>query len=52
MVRRLTGYVPNVGGNYGNGDNAGLFNFNVNNTPDNSNANYGGRLAIESIVER
>ena len=34
----------NVGGNYGNGTNAGPFYLNGNNTPANTNANLGSRL--------
>ena len=40
----------NVGGNYGNGTNAGPFYLNGNNTPANTNANLGSRLLIQDIV--
>lgn len=35
-----------VGGNYNNGDNAGLFYLNGNNAPSNTNTNLGSRLLI------
>lgn len=35
-----------VGGNYNNGDNAGLFYLNGNNAPSNTNSNLGSRLLI------
>lgn len=38
-------YVVNVGGNYNNGTNAGLFYANYN-TASNSNANIGSRLLV------
>lgn len=34
--------VTKFGGNYSNGDNAGVYYLNVNNTASNSNANIGG----------
>lgn len=40
----------NIGGNYGNGTNAGPFYLNGNNTPANTNANLGSRLLIQDIV--
>ena len=40
----------NVGGNYGNGTNAGPFYLNGNNAPANTNANLGSRLLIQDIV--
>ena len=36
---------PNVGGNYNNTDNAGLFYCNVNYNSTNSNSNIGSRLS-------
>ena len=36
---------PNVGGNYNNTDNAGMFYCNVNINSTNSNSNYGSRLS-------
>ena len=36
--------VALVGGNWNNGTNAGLFNWNVNNTSSNANLNVGGRV--------
>lgn len=39
-------YVLMVGGNYGNGSNAGLFYFNANNTSSNANSNIGARLLV------
>lgn len=41
---------PNVGGNYGNGTNAGIFYCNVNNNSTNSNSNNGSRNSIEPIA--
>lgn len=38
--------VLNVGGNYDNGSNAGLFYFNANNASSNANANIGARLLV------
>lgn len=38
------GYVTNFGGNYSNGDNAGVCYLNVNNSASNSNANIGGHV--------
>jgi hypothetical protein len=38
-----------VGGNYNNGSNAGLFNFNANNASSNSNSNIGARLLVFSM---
>ena len=38
-------YFPNVGGNYNDSGNAGIFNCNVNNNSTNSNANNGARNA-------
>ena len=35
---------PNVGGNYNNDDNCGIFYCNVNNNSTNSNSNYRARL--------
>ena len=43
---------PNVGGNYNNGDDAGLFYANVNNNSTNSNTNYGSRNASISHSNR
>jgi hypothetical protein len=40
--QRLTPYAALRGGNWNNGDNAGVFNANSNN-PDNSNTNNGFR---------
>lgn len=34
--------VTKFGGNYSNGDNAGVYYLNVNNTASNTNANIGG----------
>lgn len=46
-VNSTTGWtVLNVGGNYSNGSNAGLFYFNANNTSSNSNANLGARPLV------
>ena len=42
--------VAKFGGNYSNGDNAGVFNFNVNNTSSNTNANIGGHLLFQIFV--
>lgn len=39
-------YVLMVGGNYGNGSNAGLFYFNANNSSSNANGNIGARLLV------
>ncbi len=36
---------PNVGGNYNDGDNAGLFYCNVNYNSTNSNSNIGARIS-------
>ena len=36
---------PNVGGNYNNADNAGLFYCNVNYNSTNSNSNIGARIS-------
>ncbi len=36
---------PNVGGNYSDRGNAGLFNCNVNYNSTNSNSNYGARIS-------
>ena len=41
---------PNVGGNYNDGTNAGVFYCNVNNNSTNSNSNNGSRNSIESIA--
>ena len=51
-VNSNTGWrVLNVGGNWNNTDNAGLFYFNANNTATNSNTNYGARpLVISSLL--
>lgn len=38
--------AANVGGNWNNGSNAGLFYWNLNNTSSNTNVNIGGRLLI------
>jgi hypothetical protein len=35
--------APNVGGNFNNGSNAGLFYWNLNNSPSNANINIGAR---------
>lgn len=35
-------YLPNFGGNYSNGANAGVFYLNVTNSATNANANLGG----------
>ena len=40
----------NVGGNYGNGTNAGPFYLNGTNAPTNSNANLGSRLLIQDTA--
>lgn len=45
-----TSCVAKFGGNYSNGDNTGVFNFNVNNTSSNSNANIGGHLLFQTFV--
>ena len=39
---------PNVGGNYNNGDNAGPFNENFNNSATNTNSNIGSRMSCTS----
>ena len=36
---------PNWGGNYNNTDNAGLFNWNFNNSATNTNGNIGSRTS-------
>ena len=36
---------PNWGGNYGNGDNAGVFYVNFNNAASNTNGNLGSRTS-------
>ena len=47
LVYSNTGWrVLMVGGNYGNGSNAGLFYFNANNTSSNANGNIGARLLV------
>ena len=38
--------LPNRGGNWNNGGNAGVFNVNLNNQRSNSNTNIGGRSAF------
>ena len=38
-----------VGGNYGNGSNAGLFYFYANNSASNTNSNVGARLLVFSF---
>jgi len=46
-VNSNTGWrVLMVGGNYGNGSNAGLFYFNANNSSSNANSNIGARLLV------
>ena len=40
--------VLNCGGNWNNGDNAGLWNWNGNNSSSNANSNIGGRILIEN----
>jgi hypothetical protein len=35
-----------VGGNWNNAANAGVFSFNANNTPTNTNTNIGARLFV------
>lgn len=40
--------VLNCGGNWNNGDNAGLWNWNGNNSSSNANGNIGGRILIEN----
>lgn len=51
-VNSNTGWrVLNVGGNYNNGSNAGLFQFNANNTSSNANATIGSRhLACKQLL--
>lgn len=44
-VNSSNAYFPRVGGNYNNGENAGIFYANVNNNSTNSNANNGSRNA-------
>jgi len=44
--RFLSGRVLNVGGNWNNAGNAGLFYFNANNTATNTNTNIGCRLFV------
>ena len=43
-------HALNVGGNWNNGGNAGLFYFNANNTSSNSNSNVGARLLVFSLI--
>lgn len=43
-----TSNFPNVGGNYNNGDNAGPFNANFNNSATETNTNIGSRLSCTS----
>lgn len=43
-------YFPNVGGNYNDEGNAGLFYCNVNYNSTNSNSNIGSRLAIIDLT--
>ena len=38
-----------VGGNYNNTDKAGVFNTNINNTPDNTNVNISFRAAFQHL---
>ena len=40
--------VLNVGGNWNNGSNCGLFYFNANNTSSNTNSNIGSRLTVRN----
>ena len=42
--------VLNVGGNWNNGSNAGLWYWNGNNSASNANSNIGGRILIEEIM--
>lgn len=42
--------LPNRGGNWNNGGNAGLFNLNLNNPRSNSNWNIGGRSALHHVT--
>lgn len=39
---------PNFGGNYDNGDNAGCFNLNFNNSATETNTNIGSRISLYS----
>ena len=39
---------PNVGGNWNNGDNAGPFNANFNNSASNTNSNISSRLCYRA----
>lgn len=43
---------PNFGGNYDNGDNAGLFNVNFNNSATNTSSNVGSRTSIITLQPR
>lgn len=42
--------VTKFGGNYSNGDNAGVCYLNVNNTASNSNANIGGHEMFYTLL--
>lgn len=42
--------VLNVGGNWNNGSNDGLWYWNGNNDASNYNSNIGGRILIENIL--
>jgi hypothetical protein len=46
---RLNGFFAHVGGNANNGDNAGVFALNVNNTSTNTNANNGAALTHSTM---
>lgn len=46
IKRGLTGLTALLGGNWNNGDNAGPFNWNLNNAASNVNRNNGARLAF------
>lgn len=43
-----TSYFPNVGGCYNDGDDAGPFNANFNNSATNADTNIGSRLSCAS----
>jgi len=44
-----TGNCANFSGNWNNGDNAGTFQLNVNNTASNSNSNLGTQQMFNSV---
>jgi hypothetical protein len=41
--------VAHVGGNWNNGSNAGLWNWNLNNSSANTNVITGGRLCTKAV---